>query len=546
MERTVLRGELLGRMRVTVDDRPTVAAWPRPAARRLVALLLLAEEHALAREMVAARLFEHLEPARAGRAVSKALSQARSVLDGARAAPGSTDPAQPSLLAADRSTIWIAEHVTVLVDVHEGLARLRAPTALPSADGGARRLREALDATAAPVLLDDRYEPWAQDLIAEVERARKDARIVLARATGALEDWRVVVDDDATSEEACAALAAGLTLAGHRQEAVRVVARTQAALADLGVAIDPDLLATARPRPTADGAAATRPAEETAAGPDAALAGPMSVRWPLIGRERELEAVLRATRPAAEGYGGALLLAAPAGMGKTHLLRQVTVQLVTEGWALAAAAAVPEDRLAPFASLRTALLAFQDQPVGPLVARILRPDRDRTASPPLRPADLAPFSDALRRHLDRLAASRPLVLCLDDVHRRAGTQPAAGRRVARSGRPDVEASVRRRCCRPRADRRVAPPTDRGLLTARPSARRLRRRRRRGREHAGGAPRRGAAPRPGRPAGGRRRARTSGTGPFAGRGSAGRASAPARRGDRHHRRHAACRAARCGR
>jgi tetratricopeptide (TPR) repeat protein len=125
--------------------------------------------------------------------------------------------------------------------------------------------------------------------------------------------------------------------------------------------------------------------------------------------------VLRAMRPAAEGYGGALLLAAPAGMGKTHLLRHATTRLAAEGWSVAAAASVPEDRLAPFASLRTALLAHEDQAASALVRRVLHPEREGAGSMPLHPADLAPLTDALRRHLDRLAAARPLVLCLDDV-----------------------------------------------------------------------------------------------------------------------------------
>jgi DNA-binding SARP family transcriptional activator/tetratricopeptide (TPR) repeat protein len=411
VERSTLCGELLGRMRVTVGDRPTVAAWPRPAARRLVALLLLADDHVLAREMVAAQLFDHLEPTRAARAVSKALSQARSALD----VGGPTTTAEPpscSVLAADRAAIWIADHVVVHLDVDEHLTALRSAASLGDPAARAERLHAAL-CVAAPVLLDDRYEPWAQDLGAEVERTRRDARLALARTTGALDDWRAVADDDPASEEACAALATRLRETGRRQDAARVVAATQAALAELGVAIDPRLVAQVGPRQpvvaASDAASRGRPGRRD---PGAIVPETLG---PLIGRERELDVVLRAMRPAAEGYGGALLLAAPAGMGKTHLLRHATTRLAAEGWSVAAAAAVPEDRLAPFASLRTALLAHQDQPAGPLVGRVLHPARDGAASMALHPADLAPLADALRRHLDRLAVPRPLVLCLDDI-----------------------------------------------------------------------------------------------------------------------------------
>jgi DNA-binding SARP family transcriptional activator/tetratricopeptide (TPR) repeat protein len=410
VERSTLCGELLGRMQVTVDDRPTVAVWPRPAARRLVALLLLAREHVLAREMIAAHLFDHLEPTRAARAVSKALSQARSALDGGRTASGQ-DPAVRSVLAADRSAIWIAEHVAVHLDIDEHLAALRGATSVADPTERAQRLRAALRATAT-VLLDDRYEPWAHDLVTEVERTRRDASLALARTTGAVEDWRAVADHDPASEEACAALATQLLETGRRQEAARVVAATRAALAELGVTIDPRLVAEVGLQP---------PVVNTgrSAGPDGDASPAVATDdgvWPLIGRDRELDVVLRATRSGAEGYGGALLLAAPAGMGKTHLLRHATARLAAEGWTIAAAAAVPEDRLAPFASLRTALLAHEDQPAGPLAARVLHPERlGAGSSAPLHPADLAPLADALRRHLDHLAASRPLVLCLDDI-----------------------------------------------------------------------------------------------------------------------------------
>jgi DNA-binding SARP family transcriptional activator len=417
-------------MRVTVADRPAVAAWPRPAARRLVALLLLADDHALAREMVATHLFEHLEPVRAPRAVSKALSQARSVLDDGALPANRVTPVEGaapadraraalgSVLAADRSAIWIAEHVTVELDLDEHLAALRAAAARSDASERARRLRAALGA-AAPVLLDDRYEPWAQDVIAEVERTRQDARLILARTSGTLDDWRAVADHDPASEEACAALVHQLVQAGRRQDAARAAATTQAALAELGVAIDPALLAAAGGG--APGRVLAPESPGAASGPGAApglapvTPGAADVRWPLIGRERELDAVLRATRPAAEGYGGALLLAAPAGMGKTHLLRHATARLAAEGWTIAAAAAVPEDRVAPFASLRTALLAFVERPAPPLVSQVLHPARDGARAGSLHPADLAPLADALRRHLDRLAAPRPLVLCVDDV-----------------------------------------------------------------------------------------------------------------------------------
>jgi DNA-binding SARP family transcriptional activator/tetratricopeptide (TPR) repeat protein len=397
VEHVDLHGVLLGRMRVTVAGRPGSATWPRPAARRLVALLLLAPDGARSREALAEQLFPHLDPPRAVRALSKALSQARAALD----RPGDG----PSVLAADRGSIRFAEHVDVEVDLNDHLAALRAGLADGDPRRRERRLREALR-SAGPVLVDDRYESWAIEVADEVERVQREARVALARTSGAPDDWQAVADEDPASEEACAALVAHHLHRGRRQDAARAVARCEAALAELGLHLDRDLVSAVGrdlPPPTSGSGA---PGEAAAA----------HTIWPLFGRDRELDAVLSTLRPAADGRGGSLLVAAPAGMGKTHLLRYATSHLAAEGWVVATGASMPGDRLAPFASLRSALVPHQTRPAPPLVSRILRPQPYGAGGWSLQPAELAVLADALRRHLDGLASSRPLVLCLDDVH----------------------------------------------------------------------------------------------------------------------------------
>jgi DNA-binding SARP family transcriptional activator/tetratricopeptide (TPR) repeat protein len=397
VESVNLHGVLLGRLRVTVAGRPGPVVWPRPAARRLVALLLLAPEGTRPREPLAEELFPHLDPPRALRALSKALSQARAALD----VPGDG----PSVLTADRGSIRFADHVHVEVDLRDHLAALRAGLA----DGDPRRqehrLREALR-SAGPVLVDDRYESWAIEVANEVELMQRDARIVLARTSGVPDDWQAVADADPASEEACAALVAHHLHRGQRQDAARAAARCEAALAELGLHLDRELLS-----------AVGRDLLTSAFGSDASRepSAPDGI-WPLFGRDRELEAVLATVGPAANGRGGALLIAAPAGMGKTHLLRHATSHLVAQGWVVATGASMPGDRLAPFASLRSALVPHQTRPAPPLVSRILRPQPFGAGGWTLQPAELAVLADALRRYLDGLASSRPLVLCLDDVH----------------------------------------------------------------------------------------------------------------------------------
>jgi DNA-binding SARP family transcriptional activator/tetratricopeptide (TPR) repeat protein len=386
MDGTFLRGQLLGRLRVTVAGEPTVSVWPRPSARRLVMLLLLAPEHVCSRAVIADRLFPQLEPARASRAVSKALSMARSVLDG--------EADRPSVLAADRTNVWIAEHLRVEVDLLEHLAALEGATVTPAPASRIERLRAALQETRPP-LVDDAYEDWAMEVVAEVERSRAAARLLLARTSQAEADWEAVAAADPSNEEACAALVDHRLRAGRPREAARAVEACRTALERLGLPLAPGLAAIAMPEP----AAVTR-----------------EVIWPLFGREAELAATLDAVGPAAAGSGGTMLVAGPSGIGKTHLLRHGLVRLADAGWTVATAASVRDDRLAPFASLRTALLPHLTGPASPLINRILLPEAADVRTRALPPAELAALADAIRRHLDGLAERRPLVLCLDDLH----------------------------------------------------------------------------------------------------------------------------------
>jgi DNA-binding SARP family transcriptional activator/tetratricopeptide (TPR) repeat protein len=385
MDGTLLRGQLFGRMQVSVDDRPPVGVWPRPTARRLVALLLLAPDHLCSRAAVADRLFPHVEPSRASRAVSKALSMARTVLDG--------DESCPSVIAADRENLWIADHVRVSVDLREHLDALEEATSIADPDRRVERLREALR-VAGPVLADDAYEDWAIAVADEVEVARAAARRLLARTSQAEPDWEAVAATDPADEQACAALVEHRLRAGRPKEAAKAVETCRAALEELGLPLDPDLAAIVLPLPSPVTSAP---------------------RWPLIGRGRELTTVLDTIGRAVAGGGNALLVAGPTGIGKTHLLRHALARLDDAGWTVAAGTSVRDDRLAPFASLRTALLPYLTSPASPLVTNVLLPQAAGPSGPLLRPAELAALADGLRQHLDRLATNRPLVLCLDDI-----------------------------------------------------------------------------------------------------------------------------------
>jgi DNA-binding SARP family transcriptional activator/tetratricopeptide (TPR) repeat protein len=396
---TLLTGQLFGRMRVTVDDRPPIVEWPRPTARRLVALLLLAPDHVCSRSRLLEQLFSHLEPARAARALSKALSMARVALDEGRSGP--------SLLAADRDNLWIADRVRVEVDVLEHLALLEGTVPL-AGTASVERLRAALHES-RPVLVEDTYEEWAMEVADGVERARGRARLLLARASGAEPDWRAVVAADPANEEACTVLVELQLRAGRRREAMLSLETCRVALERLGVPLPPELAALDVPPP----------------------APSRRVLWPLFGREREYVRLLDAVAGTPAGTGTAVLVAGITGIGKTHLLRHVLAQLAEDGWTVAMGAAVRDDRVAPFAALRTALLPHLSEAAAPLITRLLLPDAGGTRPPwPVPTADVAVIADAIRHHLDAMAEQRPVVLCIDDLQWTDGALQAVLGRLA--------------------------------------------------------------------------------------------------------------------
>src|SRR5215469_13406618 len=70
-----VRVRLLGPTEVTAGER-SAGPWERPAARRLVELVLVSPGRRISRDLACEELFARLEPRAAARALSKALSMA--------------------------------------------------------------------------------------------------------------------------------------------------------------------------------------------------------------------------------------------------------------------------------------------------------------------------------------------------------------------------------------------------------------------------------------------------------------------------------------
>jgi len=144
------------------------------------------------------------------------------------------------------------------------------------------------------------------------------------------------------------------------------------------------------------------------------------VDQPLIGRAREREAIDAALASLRAGAAGLLVVEGEAGIGKSRLLGHVAA---AEGCTVLEARASEYEADLPYALWSEALDRHLAEAGERWVARLGLADAAALARvlPALGVADPA-SSDRHRTHralrdlLERLAATRPLVVCLDDVH----------------------------------------------------------------------------------------------------------------------------------
>jgi len=146
----------------------------------------------------------------------------------------------------------------------------------------------------------------------------------------------------------------------------------------------------------------------------------------LVGRTHELAAVSRALERVAGGQAAFVELAGEPGIGKTRLLGELAADAEQRGCLVLGGRATEFERDAPYGLWADALDPYLER-LDPVRLRRLEGtglDALAVALPafaaarggPVPPAERYVVHRAIRGLLEQLAAARPLVLCLDDLH----------------------------------------------------------------------------------------------------------------------------------
>jgi predicted ATPase len=168
----------------------------------------------------------------------------------------------------------------------------------------------------------------------------------------------------------------------------------------------------------------------------------------LIGRERELGALARTLERLAGGETALVELVGEPGIGKTRLLGELSAQAERRGCLVLGGRATEFERDAPYGlwvdAAESYLQSLDAARLGRLAGSglaalaVALPAFADVLGGPAPPAERYLVHRAMRSLLERLATSRPLVVCLDDVH---WADPASLELVAALARRPPERAV---------------------------------------------------------------------------------------------------------
>jgi tetratricopeptide (TPR) repeat protein len=313
-----------------------------------------------------------------------------------------------------------------------------------------------------PGLLPGLDAPWLTAERDGLEHLRVEALELAAGAARTIEPplaeslAREAVAAAPYRESAWAALISALQARGNVAEALHAFEDVRTRLREeLGavpgrelMALHAQLLAETDEAP----AAARRAAPVPPAGASATrrAAGP-GVAADLVERDDELRAVDAAVERVTAGEGGVVLFEGTAGIGKTRLLGELRDRAGARDALVLEARAGLLEREFGFGVVRQLLEPVADPSLleGPAAAaRAVLSDAGTTEG-------TFPILNGLFRLVERLAATRPLVLCVDDLQwsdpaslrfaaylaRRVGALPVLVAATIRSGEPDADEAL---------------------------------------------------------------------------------------------------------
>lgn len=366
--RPTLAVRLLGPVEADVDGAP--ADLGSPKQRGLLALLAIEPGRVVSAERLISELW-------GDDAADSSLSTLQVYVSRLRRALG-PDPGTGDPVVVRRAPGYVLDLPPESVDTQAFGRLLTAAT--EKADLAPRAalalVDEALGLVRGPVLGDvvDRLGD-----VARTEAQRLEERVLSARELRL--ELQLACGDPASAATEAAALAAELPLrervhailvlalyrSGRQAEALACYDQVRARLADeLGVDPGPELrhlhAQVLRQDPALAGPAVAEPAR-----PDPRPAGdpPLVVRReqpPLIGRDAELDQLLRAAADARAGHGGLVVIIGEAGIGKTRLVRELADRCAADGMLVAWGATPEEHTGAPLAPWRRILAALPDTP----------------------------------------------------------------------------------------------------------------------------------------------------------------------------------------
>jgi DNA-binding SARP family transcriptional activator len=441
---------LCGHLRLTVGGAAQELALRGRQGRLLFAFLVLRRARPVSRDALVEALWgeDGLPPSEG--ALAPVLSRLRSAI-----APATVE-------GRDSLALVLPEPAWVDVEVARDAVKRARATAEAT-----ERLTHAQAAMAItePGLLPGLEAPWLTEERDALEHVRVEAlelAAVAARTTDpslAESLAREAVAAAPFRESAWAALISALHARGNVAEALHAFEDVRTRLREeLGavpgrelMALHAQLLVETDDAPIA--AALGRPVAPSDSAPTARRMPGWQGRVPadLVERDDELRAVDSAVERLTAGEGGVVLFEGAAGIGKTRLLGELRDRAAARAAMVLGARAALLEREFGFGVVRQLLEPVADPSLleGPAAAaRAVLSDAGTTEG-------TFPILNGLFRLVERLAATRPVVLCVDDLQwsdpaslrfaaylaRRVGALPVLVAATIRTGEPDADEAL---------------------------------------------------------------------------------------------------------